>query len=137
MTKRSGVLAASLLLFVLLAPCRVLADTFWVATDGSNTSGDGSSTDPWATIGYAVSSGIPAEGGHTILVRDGVYNGANYMSRGFDSPVIVRAENANPSSTLARPNVSHWLARVRRYMNPAITVAVNAMNAPRNEPRCT
>ncbi|MBW2260860.1 MAG: hypothetical protein JRG91_02720 [Deltaproteobacteria bacterium] len=66
---------------------------YYVATDGSNTTGDGSIGAPWATITFASNSGIPVSGGHTIIVRDGEYNGATYLIRGFENPVIIRAEH--------------------------------------------
>ncbi len=84
----------TLLTAVVLCCARVAwAADYYVATDGSNTTGDGSIGAPWATITYAANSGIPAAGGHTIIVRDGDYNGANHLIRGFDSPVIIRAEH--------------------------------------------
>lgn len=81
------------LLCLLLSSGTALGATWHVATDGSDGSGDGSAGEPWATIGYAVNTGIPAEGGHTVLVHDGEYLGTQYISRGFASPVVVRAEN--------------------------------------------
>ncbi len=83
----------SLAALVLCCARPAWAADYYVATDGSNTTGDGSIGAPWATITYAANSGIPAAGGHTIIVRDGDYNGANYLIRGFDSPVIIRAEH--------------------------------------------
>lgn len=70
------------------------ADTYHVATSGDDSSGDGSQSNPWATIGHAINQGIPPAGGHTVLVGDGVYEGTVYLSRGFAQPVVVRAENA-------------------------------------------
>lgn len=78
---------------LLALPSRADADTFYVATSGSDSTGDGSSGSPWATIGHALQSGIDAAGGHTILVGDGLYEGTVYLSRGFAQEVIVQAEN--------------------------------------------
>ena len=89
--RRYTALAAFAILVAVAGPVR--AADYYVATDGSNTTGDGSIGAPWATLGFAVNSGIPAAGGHTVIVRDGEYNGANYISRGFENPVIVRAEH--------------------------------------------
>jgi len=68
--------------------------TFYVAVDGSNDTGDGSEAGPWATLAHAINSGIPADGGHVIVVRDGSYNGPNYIHRGFPAMVTVQAEHA-------------------------------------------
>jgi hypothetical protein len=81
------------LVLALVAPLEALADDYHVAPGGSDTSGDGSPASPWATITHAANSGIPGEGGHTIIVADGTYNGATYLNRGFASPVVIRAEN--------------------------------------------
>jgi hypothetical protein len=45
--------------------------TFYVATTGNNTDGDGSIMNPWATLSYADSQISP---GDTIYIRGGVYN---------------------------------------------------------------
>ena len=69
------------------------AETYYVATDGDDASGDGSPDRPWATIDHAVDNGITAGGGHTVVVRDGVYEGSTTISRGFPELVVVQAEN--------------------------------------------
>ena len=71
----------------------VSAESFYVSTSGSDTSGDGSAGNPFATIGHAVNRGIPAAGGHTVLVRDGTYMGTSTISRSFPATVTVRAEH--------------------------------------------
>jgi len=68
------------------------AGVYYVATSGSDTTGDGSSEKPWATIGKAVSS-IPDDGS-TIIVRDGLYTGNISISRQFNNRTIIRAENS-------------------------------------------
>ncbi len=65
------------------------AATWYVALDGSDASGDGSSGNPWATITHAVDN---AAGGDEIVVRPGVYNGRQRLRQQFDTPVRVRAE---------------------------------------------
>jgi hypothetical protein len=57
-----------LLLLSAAAPAASFAATRWVATSGSNTSGNGSSTSPWATIAHALDR---AADGDLILVRPG------------------------------------------------------------------
>lgn len=69
------------------------ADTYYVATDGDDATGDGSSASPWATITHAINEAIPQSGGHEVVVRDGTYVGSAYLSRAFDAPVVVRAEH--------------------------------------------
>ena len=79
------------LLAITLVTTPAAADTFWVATDGDDAD-DGSESAPWATLGHALRSGVPAAGGHEVVVRDGTYEGTTTVTRGFDAPVVVRAE---------------------------------------------
>ena len=63
--------------------------TLYVATDGDDSSGDGSSENPWATITHAIDN---ASDGATILVRPGTYNGRVRLRQEFDTRVTVRSE---------------------------------------------
>lgn len=67
--------------------------TFYVATDGDDATGDGSVERPFGTIGHAVNRGVPAEGGSTVIVRDGEYTGTSTITRGFPVTVTVRSEH--------------------------------------------
>ncbi|HWR53533.1 MAG TPA: right-handed parallel beta-helix repeat-containing protein [Bryobacteraceae bacterium] len=64
---------------------------YWVAPNGSDTAGDGSSSSPWATVSAAVAK-APDTGG-TIIVRDGLYEARASIARKFKAPLIVRAEH--------------------------------------------
>ena len=61
---------------------------FYVATDGDD-SGDGSSSNPWATITHAVES---VADGSTILVRPGEYTGRVELDGVFAEGIVVRSE---------------------------------------------
>lgn len=63
--------------------------TFYVATNGSNTTGNGSGATPWATIGHALNE-VPD--GSTILVRPGTYTGLVRLDASFALGVVVRSE---------------------------------------------
>ena len=65
--------------------------TFYVATDGSDGTGDGSSGNPWETITFALDS-VPD--GSLILVKAGVYNGRVRLRGTFPTGVTVRSEVA-------------------------------------------
>ncbi|MEM9073812.1 MAG: DUF1565 domain-containing protein [Myxococcota bacterium] len=64
-------------------------DVVYVATDGSDDTGDGTSGAPWATITHALDN---ANDGATILVRPGTYNGRIRMRGTFATGVTVRSE---------------------------------------------
>ena len=63
--------------------------TYYVATDGSDSSGNGSIAQPWATIDHAVGE---ASDGSLILVRPGLYEGRVRLRGVFDQGITVRSE---------------------------------------------
>ena len=65
------------------------AQTFYVATDGDDGSGDGSMGAPWATITHALDS---VSDDSTILVRPGTYFGRVNLRGTFAIGVTVRSE---------------------------------------------
>jgi hypothetical protein len=67
----------------------VAAETRHVATNGSDTSGDGTESNPFATITAALDA---SNGGDLILVREGLYEGRIQLRGVFDPPVTVRSE---------------------------------------------
>jgi hypothetical protein len=76
------------LLLPLLALSTARAATWYVATDGSDATGDGSPASPWATITHAVDN---AGSGDLVLVAPGTYNGRQRLRQQFDTPVTVRS----------------------------------------------
>ena len=78
---------------------RVDAGTYYVAVDGSDLTGDGSSGNPWATIDHALDS-ITDES--LILVRPGTYSGRVRLDEIFEQGVTVRSEL--PYQALLRNN---------------------------------
>ncbi len=83
--------AAGLAFFLalLLLPISGLAATFFVATLGSDTSGDGSAASPWASITHALDNVVD---GSTILVLPGTYSGRIRIRGTFSQGVQVRSE---------------------------------------------
>ncbi len=63
--------------------------TYYVATNGDDATGDGSRTNPWATITHALDN---AADGSLILVRPGTYNGRVRIRGTFEQGVTVRSE---------------------------------------------
>lgn len=66
------------------------APVSYVATNGSDITGDGSAAKPWATLGAAAEK---APDGSTVIVRDGVYTTPSYIKRQFSNFVVFRAEH--------------------------------------------
>jgi hypothetical protein len=77
------------LLAVDFAQAGARANTYYVATDGSDQSGDGTSTNPWATITHAVDS-VPDSS--TILVRPGTYTGRVRLRGTFTQGIVILSE---------------------------------------------
>lgn len=64
-------------------------NVYYVATNGSDTTGNGSIGSPWATITHALDT-VPD--GSTILVRPGTYTGRVRLRGNFTTGVTVRSE---------------------------------------------
>jgi len=73
-------------------------NTYYMATDGSDTTGDGSSENEWQTLQYSMAH---MSGGDTLIIRDGVYTGVSNMvdsihypfDGSVDNYTILKAEN--------------------------------------------
>lgn len=70
-------------------PARAQGSPFYVAVTGSDSTGDGSGGNPWATIDHALDN-VPD--GSTILVKPGDYSGRVRLDRQFSQGVTVRSE---------------------------------------------
>src|SRR4051812_2453205 len=53
------------------AACSLHAATYYVSPTGNDTTGDGTSGKPWATIGFGDAQGLTA--GDTVMVQAGTY----------------------------------------------------------------
>lgn len=76
---------------LLLGSCWVFSHgpaTFYVATTGSNGTGDGSLGNPWATMEFALTQ-IPD--GSLLLVQPGTYSGRIRLDRSFAQGVTLRS----------------------------------------------
>ncbi len=74
------------LLYLLLHISSLDAQTYYVDTGGSNTTGNGSNTNPWLTITHALSN---VQDGSTIMVNPGTYVGIVYLVGSFSIGVSV------------------------------------------------
>jgi hypothetical protein len=69
------------------------AQTFYVATNGNDSTGDGSIGSPWASIGGALAELHDNQlDGATVLVRPGTYTGRQSLVGTFAQGVTVRSE---------------------------------------------
>lgn len=75
------------------------AQTFYVASGGSNENGNGSQGDPWATISFAIDQ---VSDGATILVAAGTYNGRVRLDQAFQNGITIRS--ATPYQAKLRHN---------------------------------
>ncbi|MCG8698895.1 MAG: T9SS type A sorting domain-containing protein [Bacteroidales bacterium] len=79
----------SLLILVICSLYLPAQSVYWVATDGNNTTGNGSSDKPWADITHALGQINDKD---TIMVKPGTYSGQVSLSPAFDIGVVVKAE---------------------------------------------
>jgi hypothetical protein len=86
---KSHILIIGLVLAVLATTLASAQGVYYVAADGSDTTGDGSAANPWATITHALDS-VPD--GSTVLVRPGTYSGRVRLRGTFSQGVTVRSE---------------------------------------------
>lgn len=75
--------------FPILVPTAASGTPYYVATDGSDSTGDGSAGAPWATITHALGQVPDAS---TVLVRPGDYFGRVRLEETFSAGVTVRSE---------------------------------------------
>jgi len=79
-------------LLVLTVATAARADTYYAAGDGKPEN-DGSRTKPWPSVEYALSQ---AGGGHTIVVKPGLYRGPIHIAKQFagsrEQPTVIRSE---------------------------------------------
>lgn len=66
----------------------VIGSNYYVATTGSDLTGDGSLGTPWESINHALNN-VPD--GSTILVQPGLYHGQVRLDRQFNQGVVVRS----------------------------------------------
>jgi hypothetical protein len=83
------ILSLAGLLLIDSAQAGAQAANFYVATNGSDQSGDGSIANPWATIGYAIDH-VPDN--TTILVKPGTYTGRVRLRGSFANGIVIRSE---------------------------------------------
>ena len=67
------------------------AGTYYIAPNGSDAKGDGSADRPWATI-HGATTASPDDGS-TVIVRDGLYIGAQDFGRHFRKPCLIKSEH--------------------------------------------
>lgn len=84
---------------LLLTFSSTVSADFYVATDGSDTTGDGSDLHPWATITHALDNVPDAS---IISVKPGIYQGRVRIRGTFSYGVIVRSQI--PYAAILRSN---------------------------------
>ncbi len=76
-------------LFLTMTASAAYGESFYVAVDGNDDTGDGSETTPWATITHALDS-VPDLS--IILVKPGTYTGRVRLRGSFDQGVTVKSQ---------------------------------------------
>jgi len=92
------------------------AERYYVATDGE-TENDGSNDNPWPSVEYALSK---VGGGHTIIVKPGVYRGPISIAREYkgteEKPTVIKSEIkwqaviiGAPYHVISNADDCHWV----------------------------
>jgi parallel beta-helix repeat protein len=106
-----------------ITPTRA-ADTYHVATTGSDVTGDGSTDNPWATIQHAIDQ---ASSGDTITVAAGVYNERITIEK----PLTLRGATANVNKNgYTVPTNYAWDSNVETIINnptPELTATISVV----------
>ncbi|MBN1875923.1 MAG: hypothetical protein JXA33_16995 [Anaerolineae bacterium] len=84
----AGIVFALAYSYPIISPTYAQNGTYYVATDGSDETGDGTEAQPWATITHALDE-VPDSS--TILVQSGEYNGRVRLRGTFTQGVTVRS----------------------------------------------
>ncbi|MDR1879147.1 MAG: T9SS type A sorting domain-containing protein [Bacteroidales bacterium] len=81
--------------------------SYYVSPSGNDNTGDGTSSNPWATVGEAIKQSYQTDsnGGFEILVAPGDYPALGYITQRFKNPVLVRAQTPY-RSTLNKVNIT-------------------------------
>lgn len=91
----------------------------YVATTGNDTTGNGTSANPWKTIAKGISSMV---GGETLIVKNGTYTGTTNFIRNVPSGTAQLYTNIQAESPM----------QVRIQSNTALTVPDNQLNLTGN-----
>lgn len=71
--------------------------TYYVSTTGNDSTGDGSSDNPWRNPQKCVAAGTPLVAGDTCIVRTGTYTDLD------GDGIVVRTNTGSPSGTATNP----------------------------------
>jgi hypothetical protein len=87
---------------------------YFVSTSGSDVTGDGSSTKPWATISHADASLAVGPDGATVHVAPGTYTGVGVPchSPGVTCAVLTQKSGASNSARLKFISDQQWGAKI-------------------------
>lgn len=86
--------------------------SFYVANDGSDVTGDGSENNPFATIQHGINMASDFD---TVIVKDGIYypdddDGFDFIVNGKE--IVLRSENG-PENCILQPAPDKWLNSIK------------------------
>ncbi len=110
------------------------ATSVWVATEGSDTSGDGSVSSPYATIAFALTKTGP---GDTLQIKGGVYNESisivnkeDFIFRGADPADTVYVTGVQGGAVISYDPGTVPATRAMRFENLVISHADTSLHGP-------
>lgn len=112
-----------ILLLLLLIPVSVFARDIYVAKTGSDTTGDGSIDNPYATPFYAMDNSTKiVQSGDTVIIREGHYHMSDEIDIRKVSDVIIKAfpgENVHISTPINYDGRTQLVPYTTFYIHPS------------------
>jgi parallel beta-helix repeat protein len=114
--KTRGILIGAIVLISAILMATAVASaatTYYVATTGNDTTGDGTASSPWKTIQYAVYN-TTVSAGDTIIVRNGTYT----ENVNVNKSLTIKSENGSDSTIVqAFSSSDHVFEVTEDYVN--------------------
>ena len=87
----------------------------WVSVTGSDLAGNGSQSNPFKTIGYAINYGFSKSLYPTIHISEGIFSGVNNTNLSYSNLGVLTLIGANYNKTIIDGSNSNWFFKFGSY----------------------
>jgi len=96
----------------------LMAATWYVSTTGSNTTGNGTLSNPWQTIKFAVENNVSVLNGDTILIAAGTYTEIGTYGTLINITKSLTIQGAGISSTIINGSGQYFnVFKIEEFVN--------------------